>query len=87
MSDSSKHLTNLLVKAGEVVRVKVMEVDAPRKRIGLSMRLADKAGDVRAPRGGERRPPRNAPQKRGEAPGGNKAFAAAFAAAKQKSRG
>ncbi len=30
-----------VVKAGDVVRVKVMEVDIPRKRIGLSMRLGD----------------------------------------------
>ena len=34
-----------VVKAGDVVRVKVMEVDAPRKRIGLSMRLSDKADE------------------------------------------
>ena len=31
-----------VVKAGDVVRVKVMEVDQPRKRIALSMRLNDK---------------------------------------------
>jgi uncharacterized protein len=30
-----------VVKAGEVVKVKVLEVDAPRKRIALTMRLAD----------------------------------------------
>ncbi len=30
-----------VVKAGQVVKVKVMEVDVPRKRIGLSMRLTD----------------------------------------------
>jgi len=30
-----------VVKAGQVVKVKVMEVDLPRKRIGLSMRLTD----------------------------------------------
>jgi uncharacterized protein len=30
-----------IVKAGDIVRVKVMEVDVPRKRIGLTMRLAD----------------------------------------------
>ena len=30
-----------IAKAGDVVRVRVMEVDVPRKRIGLSMRLAD----------------------------------------------
>jgi uncharacterized protein len=28
-----------VVRAGQVVRVKVMEVDVPRKRIGLSMKL------------------------------------------------
>jgi uncharacterized protein len=32
-----------VVKAGDVVRVKVMEVDAPRKRIGLTMRLGEPA--------------------------------------------
>ena len=30
-----------VVKAGDIVRVKVMEVDIPRKRIGLTMRLKD----------------------------------------------
>jgi uncharacterized protein len=30
-----------IVKAGDIVTVKVMEVDIPRKRIGLSMRLDD----------------------------------------------
>ncbi len=34
-----------VVKAGQVVKVKVMEVDLPRKRIGLSMRLTDDARD------------------------------------------
>ncbi|MEE4277719.1 MAG: Tex family protein [Halieaceae bacterium] len=33
-----------VVKAGDIVKVKVMEVDVARKRIGLSMRLDDKAG-------------------------------------------
>jgi protein Tex len=32
-----------VVKAGDIVRVKVMEIDPARKRIGLSMRLTDKA--------------------------------------------
>lgn len=35
-----------LVKAGDIVRVKVMEVDAPRKRIALSMRLDDTPGEA-----------------------------------------
>ena len=34
-----------VVKAGQVVKVKVMEVDFPRKRVGLSMRLTDDARD------------------------------------------
>ena len=33
-----------VVKAGEVVKVKVLEVDAARKRIALTMRLDDEAG-------------------------------------------
>ncbi|MFY9658219.1 MAG: S1 RNA-binding domain-containing protein, partial [Methylocystis sp.] len=32
-----------VAKPGDVVRVKVLEVDAPRKRISLSMRLDDEA--------------------------------------------
>ncbi|MFM7122992.1 MAG: helix-hairpin-helix domain-containing protein, partial [Fluviibacter sp.] len=32
-----------VVKAGQVVRVKVLEVDLPRKRIALTMRLSDEA--------------------------------------------
>ncbi|OYD85138.1 Tex family protein [Azospirillum brasilense] len=32
-----------VVKAGDIVKVKVMEVDIPRKRIGLTMRLTDAA--------------------------------------------
>jgi uncharacterized protein len=43
-----------VVKAGDIVRVKVMEVDQPRKRIGLSMRLSDKAGEQADKRGQSR---------------------------------
>jgi uncharacterized protein len=32
-----------VVKAGQVVKVKVLEVDVKRKRIALTMRLADSA--------------------------------------------
>ena len=43
-----------VVKAGDVVRVKVVEVDVPRKRIALTMRLDDrsaaKGDEARAPR-------------------------------------
>ena len=40
-----------VVKVGDVVKVKVMEVDAPRKRIGLTCRLDDVPGETR---GGKR---------------------------------
>src|SRR3546814_16444868 len=33
------------VKAGDVVKVKVMEVDIARKRVGLSMRMSDTPGE------------------------------------------
>ncbi|WP_308126470.1 Tex family protein [Rhodococcoides corynebacterioides] len=47
-----------VVKSGQVVKVKVMEVDVPRQRIGLSLRLDDEPGasstpDRGRPRGGE----------------------------------
>lgn len=35
-----------VVKAGDVVNVKVMEVDIPRKRISLTMRLSDSSKDL-----------------------------------------
>lgn len=37
---------HLVVKAGQVVRVKVLEVDEKRKRIALTMRLNDTASDA-----------------------------------------
>ncbi len=41
MSDSFVKDPRTIVKAGDVVKVKVMEIDLDRKRIGLSMRLTD----------------------------------------------
>lgn len=37
-----------VVKAGDIVKVKVMEVDVARKRVGLSMRLTDEPGQAPA---------------------------------------
>ena len=37
-----------VAKAGDVVKVKVLEVDAQRKRISLTMRLTDDSRDIRA---------------------------------------
>ena len=43
LADSFVKDPHAVVKTGDVVRVKVMEVDEKRKRIGLSMRLDDEA--------------------------------------------
>jgi len=49
-----------VVKAGDVVKVKVMEVDVARKRIGLSMRLDDQPGEkAEGPGQSPRRTPKN----------------------------
>ncbi|PVZ10375.1 MULTISPECIES: Tex family protein [unclassified Pseudomonas] len=78
------------VKAGDVVKVKVMEVDIPRKRVGLSMRMSDTPGEkTEGPRGGGR-PQGGARSGQGNARAAapaaapaNNAMAALFANAKQ----
>ena len=57
-----------VVKSGQVVKVKVMEVDPSRKRIGLTLRLDDEPG-AKAGRGGGRPEQKN----RGPRPTGNAA--------------
>lgn len=54
-----------VVKAGDIVKVKVMEVDVARKRIGMSMRLDDTPGEQTSI-GGERRPSRRQNQGSGQ---------------------
>ncbi len=72
-----------VVKAGDIVKVKVMEVDVARKRIGLSMRLGDEPGTARPAAGPSSAPaPRKAPMTPPSPPAGN-AFADAFARAKR----
>ena len=56
-----------VVKAGDIVKVKVMEVDVQRKRIGMSMRLDDQPGE-NAESGGQK--PHRAP-KAGSSRGNN----------------
>lgn len=41
-----------LVQSGQIVKVKVLDVDVPRKRISLTLRLDDEVGGGRAERGG-----------------------------------
>ncbi|WP_312954783.1 Tex family protein [Pseudomonas songnenensis] len=83
-----------VVKAGDIVKVKVMEVDIPRQRVGLSMRMSDTPGaKTDGPRGGQSRgagghPRGNAPRserhaKEDKPAPANAAMAALFANAKQ----
>ena len=61
-----------VVKAGDVVKVRVLEVDIPRKRIALTCRLDDSVPAPRAPaqdRAGERRPGQGGAGQRGTAQG------------------
>jgi uncharacterized protein len=77
-----------VVKAGDVVTVKVLEVDRPRKRIALTMRLDDTAKGARDGRaadgrrdGGARPPPREQATRRKPESAGSGAMADAFARA------
>lgn len=85
-----------VVKAGDIVRVKVMEVDISRKRIGLSMRLSDTAEEREQQRAqprdknptAERRPTRagankKAPASGKQSPPAGGTFADLFANAKK----
>ncbi len=79
-----------VVKAGDIVRVKVLEVDVARKRIALTMRLNEQAPKAArsesrataAPQAGGRREER--PTRQRAEPASQNAFAEAFAKAKRK---
>lgn len=85
-----------VVKAGDIVKVKVMEVDLQRKRIALTMRLDEQPGEAPARRSSapaagnnrdaQKRPAANKPAGRNAAPAGNNAMADALAAAMGKKR-
>ncbi|AIM23986.1 MULTISPECIES: Tex family protein [Serratia] len=84
-----------VVKAGDIVKVKVMEVDLQRKRIALSMRLDEQPGEGSPRRGGNapaqrdnanRSAPANKAKPRNAAPAGNSAMGDALAAAFGKKR-
>lgn len=78
-----------VVKAGDIVKVKVMEVDANRKRIGLSMRLSDEPGADNRPARGGKTARDNRGSQRQRAPrqeSGNSAMGGAFAAAFAKAK-
>ncbi|WP_017244724.1 Tex family protein [Stutzerimonas stutzeri] len=78
-----------VVKAGDIVKVKVMEVDIPRNRVSLSMRMSDTPGaKTDGPQRSGGKPRGNAPRSerhaREDKPApANAAMAALFANAKQ----
>ncbi|SDW58951.1 Tex family protein [Nitrosomonas communis] len=81
-----------IVKPGQIVKVKVLEVDPARQRISLTMRLEDKAdtpspsADTRAPRphGPRKRQSHDSQQKSSRKPEPVSALALALARAKEK---
>ncbi|WP_097462073.1 Tex family protein [Mangrovitalea sediminis] len=89
-----------VVKAGDIVKVKVLDVDVPRKRISLSMRMDDEPGSAKAggaksggaksteSRTGGRRSPASDKRSSSPANGGAMAgaLAQAFAAARKGDR-
>lgn len=81
-----------VVKAGDIVKVKVMDVDLPRKRIALTMRLDEQPGETASRRdGGDKRreaPARPAakPRPGGQSGAGNSVLGDALAAALGKKR-
>ncbi|RDH82801.1 MAG: RNA-binding transcriptional accessory protein [endosymbiont of Galathealinum brachiosum] len=74
-----------VVKTGDVVKVKVMEVDVQRKRIALSMRLDDDSRDqVKDMSREKKRPQKSRPQNQSANSMGNSAMADALAQAFKK---
>lgn len=75
-----------VVKAGQVVKVKVLEVDEKRKRIALTMRLSDEApapGSKPQQRGDRNDAKRLSQHQHSREPAGNSVMAAAFAKLKR----
>jgi uncharacterized protein len=81
-----------VAKPGDIVRVKVMEIDVARKRVALSMRLDDEATPRAAPdqrasaRSREASAPQRARQTTAPPPASDGAFGAALAAAMRASK-
>ena len=75
-----------IVKAGQIVKVKVMEVDLQRQRIALTMRMGDEPSQAKrhdnAPAARGAQPGRSQPRSTGPAPAGN-VMASAFAKLKR----
>ncbi|MGV8002352.1 Tex family protein [Photorhabdus temperata subsp. temperata] len=93
LSDRFVEDPHTVVKAGDIVKVKVLEVDLNRKRIALTMRLDEQPGETHSRRSSntqtDRRPEsndRNRTTPRASTPAGNSAMSDALAAAFGKKR-
>ncbi|WP_445495824.1 Tex family protein [Photorhabdus sp. SF281] len=93
LSDRFVEDPHTVVKAGDIVKIKVLEVDLNRKRIALTMRLDEQPGEAHSRRSShpqtERRPERNDKNRtppRASTPAGNSAMSDALAAAFGKKR-
>ena len=82
-----------VVKAGDIVKVKVVEVDQARKRIALTMRLEDQPETKKPVSASVKRPTQDKSNQKSQqkpqrhkqpTPPVNNAFAAAFAKAQEK---
>ena len=80
LSDKFVEDPHQVVKTGDIVKVKVLEVDVPRKRIALTMRLDESAvkNDGKSDRTLSAKPRNNAPRQ-DRNPRGNNAMGNAFA--------
>jgi len=76
-----------VVKPGQVVKVKVLDVDVPRNRISLTLRLSDPLPAKGERKAGSARPPASAMRQREEKSSGGGAFAAALAKAQERRKG
>lgn len=70
-----------VVKAGQVVKVKVIEVDLPRKRIALTMRMGDQPQGGGKPAGERRDAPRSNARPAAAKPNREPAMAGSLASA------
>jgi uncharacterized protein len=75
-----------VVKAGDIVKVKVMEVDVQRKRIALTMRLNDEPGQESRPARSSQPRQERTPRRRDEPSNAGGAMSGAFAAAFAKAK-
>jgi uncharacterized protein len=80
-----------VVKSGDIVKVKVLEVEVARKRIALTLRLDEPSGGKSedaaqgAPRGGSRASTKSSASRKAPEPSGGGALAEALRRASEKS--